>query len=141
MSAPPGESSSPIPSAHRLLVLIPELHFTDNPQLAQHLRELAGEAGANITLLSLVEQEDEGLHMQHRLETFASIIRNSRTAVNVIIEIGSNWHHAVQEAWQVGDLIVCPIEHTIKTGIFHRTRILAQVIVEDLHKTVYAIST
>ena len=133
-------NAPPIPSARRLLVLLPELYFLDHPRLAAHLRELAEEAGATITLLALAEREQDEMLWAHRLESFAAIIRSNRVPTEVVLECGDNWHRAIQANWQSGDLIVSPMEHTVKTGIFHRTRVLCQVIVEDLHKTVYAIS-
>ena len=134
------EGQQPMPAANRLLGLIPEAYIMDDPHLGQHIRELAGEARASVMLLMLVEKEEDALHIRHRLETLASIVRSARTPSEFTLDFGTNWHRAVQSAWQEGDLIVCPVEHTIKTGLFHRTRVLCQVLVEDLHKSVYAIS-
>ena len=133
-------NAPPIPAARRLLVVIPELYFLDHPRLALHLRELAEEAGASIALLAMSERDEDVMFWTHRLESFGSTIRTSRVPVEMILEAGDNWHRAIQTNWRTGDLIVSPMEHTVKTGIFHRTRVLCQVIVEDLHKTVYAIS-
>ncbi len=65
-------NAPPIPSARRLLVVIPELYFLDHPRLAIHLRELAEEAGASIALLALAERDEDEMFWTHRLESFAS---------------------------------------------------------------------
>lgn len=134
------EGQQPMPPANRLLVLIPEPYFMEDPHLGQHIRELAVEARASVMLLMLIEKEEEALHVRHRLETLAAIVRSQRTPTSFTLDFGTNWHKTVQSAWQEGDLIICPVEHTVKTGLFHRTRVLCQVLVEDLHKIVYAIN-
>lgn len=49
------EGQQPLPSAQRLLVLIPEIYFMGGPHLGHHIRELAGEAGASVMILMMIE--------------------------------------------------------------------------------------
>lgn len=118
----------------RLLVLVPNRGF-DTTELARIIWNLAAPCCLPVLYLSLGGQES-GVRL--RVITLASLTRDERVNVDIVVTAGANWVRAAREALRPGDIVICFSDQLIRVqgmGV----RPLYDVLERVLHVPVYVV--
>ena len=122
---------------HRLVVVIPD-QVTDQVQFSRAIRNLALPGQKTVMLVMLVNQPDEELAGQRQLATLSSVVNDPRIKVQTTIAWDRSWEKSLGKMVLAGDLIVCPVETTIKRGI-NKRETLSEALSHSLAFPVYVL--
>lgn len=99
-----------IVAVRRLVVLLPE-NDLDECTLAQRIWSLAAPGSLDILFLVLASNQNVQAHLRRRLATLAAIIGHRQIKVSTKMAVETNWVKAVEQVWQLGDILLCFDRH------------------------------
>jgi len=124
----------PEPS-HRLMVLISA--DSDYSAATRRIWELANATNLTVQLLGLCRESSQEPTLRRSLVTMSALIRDAKVAVEIEVEIGTNWIEAVRRRYRTGDMVVCMADQQVGMG----RRPLSQILESNLRVPVYVLST
>jgi hypothetical protein len=124
-----------LPVVKRLVVLVPNQDI-DVASFSRRIWSLAFPDRLDILLITLPPDPDYLLTAERRLTTIAAILRDPRLHIETQVFSSRSWLKIARQVWQPGDLLVCPAEQAIATGIGKRTP-LAIALVSAFKAPVY----
>ena len=122
-------------SAHRLVILVPDLEWEFIPAI-HRIWELANSQHACVLLISLCKDSKQESSLRRALIILCAMLQDGRIPVETKVEIGTNWVDVVKRNYQTGDMIVCFAEQ--HAGLLHRS--LSQILESNLNFPVYVLS-
>src|SRR6266511_2426274 len=122
-------------SAHRLVVLVPDLEWEFIPAI-HRIWELANSQHACVLLISLCKDSKQESSLRRALIILCAILQNGRIRVETKVEIGMNWVDVVKHNYQAGDMIVCFAEQ--RAGLLQKP--LSQILASNLTVPIYVVS-
>jgi hypothetical protein len=131
-------ADQPLPPAHRLVVLVPNVDV-DESELAARIWSLASPRGLEVLFLSIFRSPETELRARRRLTLLAAITRDDWAHIETRLDLEGDWMRAVRHIWEPGDLVVCHAEQVL-TGWGLRRRSLAKTIGSALNTPVYVLS-
>ena len=139
-SIPPSSASSSTSlsgpkSAHRLVVLVPDLEWEFIPAI-HRIWELANSQHACVLLISSCKDSKQESSLRRALIILCAMLQNGRLPVETKVEIGMNWVDVVKHNYQAGDTIVCFAEQ--RAGLLQKP--LSQILESNLVIPVYVVS-
>ena len=114
------EEGMTLPDVKRLVVLVPNQDIDVAP-FSRRIWSLAFPDRLDILLITLPIDPDYLLTAERRLTTIAAILRDPRLHIETQVFSSRSWLKIARQVWQPGDLLVCPAEQDISTGIGKRT--------------------
>jgi hypothetical protein len=139
-SIPPSLASSttslPGPkSAHRLVVLMPDLEWEFMPAI-HRIWDLANSQYARVLLISLCQDPSQELSLRRALIILCAMLQDGRIPVETKVEIGTNWVDVVKHNYQADDRIICFAEQ--RAGLLQKP--LSQILESNLSVPIYVVS-
>jgi len=113
------EEGMALPVANRLVVLVPNQDI-DVATFSRRIWSLAFPDRLDILLITLPGDSDYLLTAERRLTTIAAILRDPRLHIETQVFSSRSWLKIARQVWQPGDVLVCPAEQAISTGIAKR---------------------
>jgi hypothetical protein len=110
------EEGMTLPAVKRLVVLVPNQDIDVAP-FSRRIWTLAFPDRLDILLITLPTDSDYLLTAERRLATIAAILRDPRLHIETRVFSSRSWLKIARQVWQPGDLLVCPAEQDISTGI------------------------
>jgi len=114
------EEGMTLPDVKRLVVLVPNQDIDVAP-FSRRIWSLAFPDRLDILLITLPIDPDYLLTAERRLATIAAILRDPRLHIETKVFSSRSWLKIARQVWQPGDLLVCPAEQDISTGIGKHT--------------------
>src|SRR5436190_16453273 len=93
-------------SAHRLVVLVPDLEWELIPAI-HRIWELADAQHVHVLLLTLCNDSNQESSLHRALIILCAMLQDGRILVETKIENGTNWVDVVKRNYQADDMIVC----------------------------------
>jgi len=141
--------ADPLPSSHRLVVILPDA-IVDIFALSKKLWNLAAPDRRQLLLMIRPNGTEDETQLRINLATLASLIRDSRVAVQTQWIAGTSVDQAIRQSTRADDVIVCFEEHRV-SSFLKKNRladILAQKTVlpiytlkDAVHETAHPLST
>ena len=122
-------------SAHRLVVLVPDLEWDHIPAI-HRIWELANSQQARVLLISLCKDPSQELSLRRALIILCAMVQDGRIPVDTHVEIGTNWVDVVKRNAQQDDMIVCFAEQRV--GLLQKP--LSQILESKLTLPIYIVS-
>ena len=122
-------------SAHRLVVLVPDLEWEFIPAI-HRIWELANSQHACVLLISLCKDPQQESSLRRALIILCAMLQDGRIPVETKVEIATNWVEVVKHNHQAGDTIVCFAEQ--RAGLLQKP--LSQILESNLSIPVYVVS-
>jgi hypothetical protein len=130
----PAPSDVALESVRRLIVLVPS---DINPSIAtRQIWEVASTARINVLLLGLCRDTAEEPGLRRELITMASLLHDGKIAMEVKVDIGTNWLNIVKTYCRADDMIICFAEQ--RDELLHKP--LNQTLEENLDAPIFIIS-
>jgi hypothetical protein len=127
-----------LPDIQRLIFLLPDQEV-DEVKISKKIRSLALPGHHEVLLVTLVNDPDYETSARRQQMSISSLVRDPRFKLESMVVPGKSWIKLVQRLYCPGDLIVCPAEEMILTGISRR-EFLYRFILSRLNLPVYIYS-
>jgi hypothetical protein len=124
-----------LPAVKRLVVLVPNQDI-DVATFSRKIWSLAFPDRLGILLITLPTESDYLLTAERRLTTIAAMLRDPRLHIETQVFPSRSWLKIARQVWKPGDLLVCPAEQAISTGIGKRSA-LALALASTFKAPVY----
>ncbi len=122
-------------SAHRLVVLVPDLEWQFIPAI-HRIWELADVQHTHVLLLTLCNDGHQESSLRRALIILCAMLQDGRIPVETKVENGTNWVDVVKRNYRAGDMIVCFAEQ--RAGLLQKP--LSQILESNLIVPVYVVS-
>jgi hypothetical protein len=128
-------SSPHLGSAHRLIVLVPDLEV-DTAPAARKIWELATMLKSRVQFLGLCKDAAHESRLRRQLVTLSAMVKDGNISVESKIEFGGDWLNLIKLELHEGDVIACFAgQHD---GLLQRP--LRQILESNLHMPIHVLS-
>jgi len=122
-------------SAHRLIVLVPDLEWDYIPAI-HRIWELADRQHSRVLFISLCKDAKQELSLRRALIILCAMLQDGKIPVETNVEIGTSWVNVIRRHYQTNDIIVCFAEQ--RAGLLQKP--LSQILESNLIIPVYVVS-
>lgn len=101
---------------NRLVILLPD-EDVNEAQLSRYIWSLASPGKLSVLLVTLVDEPGDEYPAQRRMVRIGGIAQDARVKAGAKVVFGRSWSKALAHFLQPDDLLICPAEKSVKTGL------------------------